>query len=149
MKVLFPACQGEHHEDNILRAGGSPAWQGSGTILLVDDEEAVRTISKTMLEQFGFKVLTAENGTEAVKILNRNSEEIVCILLDHTMPGMSGKQVFQEIRRILPDVKVVLCSGYSEEEATLNFQKGDLAGFLQKPYGFANMANKIRKVLES
>ena len=149
VKVLFPACRTDHHEDNILRAGGSPAWQGSGTILLVDDEEVVRTISRTMLERFGFKVLTAENGTEAVKILNRNSEEIVCILLDHTMPGMSGEQVFQEIRRILPDVKVVLSSGYSEEEATLNFQKGDLAGFLQKPYGFANMANKIRKVLES
>ncbi len=148
VKVLLPAIEDEHLADSIRRAGDAPAWKGSGTILLVDNEEVVRSISGTMLERVGFKVLTAVNGIDAVDIFSRNSEDIVCVLLDLTMPGMGGKEVLRELRKVQPSVKVILCSGYSEEEAILSFQQGDLAGFLQKPYGFDSMVNRIRKAID-
>ena len=81
------------------------------------------------------------------KLLGSNSEEVVCVLLDHTMPGMNGEEVYRALCRESPEVKVILCSGYSEEEATREFQNGDLSGFLQKPYSFTSLITLIRKVL--
>ena len=148
MKVLFPSCE-VNLADPIRRPGEAPVWQGSGTILLVDDEEVVLAISRTMLERVGFKVLAALDGADAIEIFRSNSSEIVCVLLDNTMPGMSGEQVFRALREVHSDVKVILCSGYSEEEATSEFQQGDLAGLLQKPYGFGSLMKRIRKVAGS
>lgn len=148
VKVLLPACE-DDLADPIRRPGEAPVWQGSGTILLVDDEEVVQAISRTMLERVGFKVLTALDGAGVIEIFNSNSSEIVCVLLDNTMPGMSGEQVLRALREVHSDVKVILCSGYSEEEATADFQQGDLAGFLQKPYGFGSLMKRIRKVVGS
>ena len=148
VKVLLPACEADL-VDPIRRPGEAPVWRGSGTILLVDDEEVVLAISRTMLERVGFKVITALDGAEAIEVFSSNSGEIVCVLLDNTMPGMSGEQVFRALHEVNSDVKVILCSGYSEEEATTEFQQGELAGFLQKPYGFGSLMKRIRKVVGS
>ncbi len=148
VRVLLPALEVDL-ADPIRKPGEAPVWQGKGTILLVDDEEVVRTITRTMLERVGFKVLTAKNGVKAVDVLSSHSEEVVCVLLDHTMPGMNGEETYRALCKESPEVKVILCSGYSEEEATREFQNGDLAAVLQKPYGFASLIARIRKVLDS
>ncbi len=100
-----------------------------------------------MLEQIGFKVLTAYDGVEAVNIFREHAEEIVCVLLDLTMPRLSGEEVFQEINIINPSVKVILSSGYDEQDAMQRFSNEGVVGFIQKPYVFKLLIEKLRSVL--
>ncbi|MBN1346379.1 MAG: response regulator [Phycisphaerae bacterium] len=105
-----------------------------GTVLVVDDEEVVRDIAAKVLDRAGFGVLTACDGQDAVRAFRRHADEILAVLLDRSMPGMDAKDVFAEIRRIRSDVRIVLTSGYSEEEAIEEFDRRSLAGFVQKPF---------------
>jgi len=130
----------ESHDEN---------WVGVGTILIADDEETVCAVGQIMLERIGFTVLTAEDGRQAVELFHENADEIVCVLLDLTMPHLSGEQVFTEIRRIKPNANVILSSGYNEQDATQFFVGKGLAGFIQKPYVSKDLAEKIREVLGS
>jgi two-component system cell cycle sensor histidine kinase/response regulator CckA len=95
----------------------------------------------------GFSVLKASDGREALKLFHEHTEEIVCVLLDLTMPHMNGEEVFSAMRRLNPGVKVVLCSGYNEQDATQRFAGKGLAGFIQKPYGMAVLQEKLIKIL--
>ena len=124
-------------------------WQGTGTVLVVDDEEGVREVAAHMLERLGFTVIPAADGQEAVAAFRRHVDDIVLVLLDMTMPKMSGKDALHEMRRIRPDVKVVLCSGYGEQDATSHFATRDLAGFVQKPFGLADLSYVVRHALAS
>ncbi len=108
-------------------------WKGSGTVQFIDDEPSVREVSKRMLEYLGVNVILSADGKEGVKVFRDHAAEIDLVFLDMTMPGMSGQEVFTEIRRIRPDARVVLISGYDEREATSHFANKDLFGFLQKP----------------
>jgi len=107
---------------------------GQGVVLIVDDEETIREVAAMMLEEMGFATLTAVDGRNAVEVYRQHGAKIVVVLLDMTMPKMDGSECFCELRRINPDVKVVLSSGYNEEEATSRFTGKGLTGFLQKPY---------------
>jgi len=107
---------------------------GEGVVLVVDDEETIRDVATMMLEDMGFSTLTAIDGRDAVDAYRHHAADIVAVLLDMTMPKMDGSECFRELRRINPGVKVVLSSGYNEEEATSRFTGKGLAGFLQKPY---------------
>jgi two-component system cell cycle sensor histidine kinase/response regulator CckA len=100
-----------------------------------------------MLNRMGFDVLTALDGRLAVEIFSANADDIVCILLDLTMPHMDGEQAFRELRRIRPDVAVILCSGYNQQDATQRFAGKGLAGFIQKPYNMATLKAKLIDVL--
>jgi two-component system cell cycle sensor histidine kinase/response regulator CckA len=122
-------------------------WQGSGLILLADDEDAVRDLGRRMLERAGMQVLLAADGHEAVEIFRARSAEIACVILDLTMPRLGGEEVLQEMHRIRADVKVVLCSGYNEQEITQRFVGQGLAGFLQKPYLPVQLYAKLQEVL--
>lgn len=122
-------------------------WHGSGTILIADDEETICVVNKYMLEQIGFDVLTAYDGAEAVNTFREHADEIVCVLLDLTMPRLSGEEVFQEIKTIKSDVKVILSSGYDKQDAMQRFSCEGIAGFIQKPYAFALLKEKLRKIL--
>jgi CheY-like chemotaxis protein len=114
---------------------------------LADDEETVRATGKQMLERMGFTVLTADDGREAVDVFREHADEIVCVLLDWTMPHLDGEQAFRELRRLDPKVNVILCSGYNEQDATQRFAGKGLAGFLQKPYTSAALKDKICEIL--
>lgn len=105
-----------------------------GTVLLVDDEELVRGVAEKMLELAGFSVLTAEDGPQAVACFREHAGEIACVVLDYTMPNMTGDEVFRELRALRPDVRVLLTSGYSAQDAFSRGAQDGLAGFLQKPY---------------
>jgi CheY-like chemotaxis protein/nitrogen-specific signal transduction histidine kinase len=146
-QVLFPAAA-DASLPTVPRAAGSPAWRGSGTVLVVDDEDTIRNAAREMLEELGFVVLAASDGREAVALYRQYQREIVCVLLDLTMPKMDGEETFRNLRRIRRDVRVILSSGYSEEGVTERFAGMDLAGFIQKPYQLATLVAQFRKALE-
>ena len=147
-KVLFPASQ-QAVEESVGPSARGQEWRGSGVILVVDDEETVRIATKMMLEKLGFTVLTAEDGRAALEVFRSRVDEIVAVLLDLTMPHLDGEETFRELRRIRPDVRVILSSGYNEQETTNRFAGKGLAGFLQKPYGIRPLGEKMRQVLEA
>jgi DNA-binding NtrC family response regulator len=145
---LFPASE-KAAEETSAPCRQVLNWQGAGTVLVVDDEESVRTIAKRMLQQFGFEVLLAKDGLEAVETFCRYPEEIATVLLDMTMPQMDGEAAYCEIRRVSPDVRVILMSGYNEQDATNRFAGKGLAGFVQKPFRLQELIGKVREVIES
>ena len=122
-------------------------WHGSGTVLLADDEETVRTTVKTMLKRLGMEVILASNGAETIEIFAERSDEINCVILDLSMPYMNGEEVFSELRRIRKDITVIMSSGYNEQEVTQRFVGRDIAGFIQKPYVLATLARVLRRAL--
>lgn len=124
-------------------------WRGSGTILVVDDEEVVRAVAKMMLEFVGFTVLVACDGVEGVDVYRRHADEIVVVLLDMSMPRMGGEEAFDAIRGIRPDARVILSSGYQERETIERFSGKGLAAFLPKPYQLQALLKKIREVTQS
>jgi signal transduction histidine kinase/ActR/RegA family two-component response regulator len=148
-KVLFPASGLPANSDALKRRDidRSEEWQGRGTVLIADDEETIRAVGKQMLGRMGFDVLTAGDGREAIELFQDRTDDIVCILLDLTMPHVDGEQAFRELRRIRPDVIVILCSGYNEQDATQRFAGKGLAGFIQKPYNMAELRGKLMEVL--
>jgi len=141
-KVLFPVSGKEAALEEQF--GEEHDWQGTGVVLLVDDEEAVRSIGAAMLKELGFTPLPAADGKEAVEIY-REHPDIELAILDLTMPHLDGEQCFQELRRINPAVKVIMSSGYNEQEIVPRFAGKGLAGFVQKPYTLNILREAVRK----
>jgi CheY-like chemotaxis protein len=144
-RVFFPASGAP-----VAPAGKSPApadLRGSGSILLVDDEPLLRQVGKTILERYGYSVLDAENGHEAVRIFRESADKIVAVLLDLTMPKMGGAEALRLIREIRPDVPVIISSGYSASATREHLGVGAIAGFIQKPYSAMQLAENLRAAL--
>jgi PAS domain S-box-containing protein len=144
-KLLFPATEDEAARP-VTPAVSHVASEGE-TVMVVDDEQIVRRSAKTMLERFGYSVVLAENGKEAVDLYRVLADKIDVVLLDMTMPVMNGEQAFRELKKIRPSVRVILSSGYNEGEAVRRFAGKGLAGFIQKPYSATTLAEKVRAVL--
>jgi CheY-like chemotaxis protein len=122
------------------------AVRGSGRVLVVDDEEIVRKTAKAALERLGYEVVLTSDGQEAVHVFRLIAASISLVLLDMTMPGISGEETMRLLREIRADVPIVLSSGFSEAEALRRFSNQRLAGFLQKPYSVQTLAAKLRSV---
>jgi CheY-like chemotaxis protein len=148
-KVLLP-CQDEpaKAEEKPAEESKSAAMEVGGLVLVVDDEESVRSVTKMMLERRGFTVLTAEDGRAGVDAFRAHAQDIRAVILDMTMPHMNGEQAFGEIRRINPEMPVILASGYNEQDATSRFAGKGLAGFIQKPFRMKDLLEKLRQALE-
>jgi CheY-like chemotaxis protein/two-component sensor histidine kinase len=146
IRVLFPAVA-QSASGVIEPAEKTQLWEGSGTILIVDDEAAVLAVTAQMLEQKGFKVLTAADGRECIDIFKDYKEEIICVLLDLTMPDMDGGATYPELRKIKDDVKVILCSGYNHQDVAARFAGKGLTNFIQKPYGVDELYEKLYEVV--
>jgi CheY-like chemotaxis protein len=121
--------------------------QGNGTILLVDDEEIIRATVSELLEGSGFKVITAANGHNALKLFEQHLAEIDAVLLDLTMPVMDGKETFRQLRLISNDTPVFFCSGHNEEVLGDQFSNDDLLGFIQKPFRLNVVLDKLAEVI--
>jgi PAS domain S-box-containing protein len=146
-KVLFPAVSRDAMTLNH-RCKELKEWRGNGTLLLVDDEETLRALGKEMLETLGFTVLLAEDGVQALEAYRQHAEDIACVILDLTMPRMGGEQAFRELRHLNKDIKVIIASGYSENDIKEKFPGKGLAGFLQKPYLLTDMQNILRSIIQ-
>ena len=147
-RVLFPASPKVIEDDPRPPVRTGERWRGSGVILVVDDEESVRTFVTRLLQKHGFRVVTANDGREAVEVFQSRHEEIAAVVLDLTMPRMDGEEAFRELRRLSSGVKVILTSGYSEREVTHRFAGKGLAGFAQKPFRPGDLVSIVRQVLE-
>jgi PAS domain S-box-containing protein len=145
-KILLPAI-GEVAPGIHAAGEAGPATAGSGVILVVDDEETVRTVARIALEKAGFRVLTAVDGREALELFHREPGLIDLVLLDMTMPHLSGEEAFRELRRMRQDVRVILSSGYNEMDAVSKFAGKGLAGFIQKPYRPIDLISRVKSVL--
>ncbi|MHB8829046.1 MAG: response regulator [Syntrophales bacterium] len=142
-KVLLPASG---HPAEIFNGNiHAEKLQGSGTVLLVDDEETVRGIGAEMLKELGFAVITAADGKEAVETF-KSTPEIAFVILDLTMPHMDGEQCFRELRQLKHDIKVIMSSGYNEQEVTRKFIGKGIAGFIQKPYRLSMLQKAIKNI---
>lgn len=146
-RVLFPAST-LLAKINDKEANGADQWRGSGTLLVVDDEEAVRETVRDLMETSGFAVLTAAHGREAVEIFRGENERIALVLLDMTMPYLDGEETLHELRQIRQDVNIVLMSGYSEQTVTKRLVDKGFAQFIQKPFGLDELLAVVRKTLE-
>ena len=146
-KLLFPARSGAGVKDARTASQSRHSLLGTGTILVVDDEEIVRRTATSALEHAGYTVLQAGNGREAIAVYEEQQGNIDLVLLDMTMPVMSGEETLGALRTRYPDVKVVLSSGFDEIEASQRFADKRLAGFLQKPYAARTLLERVKKLL--
>jgi CheY-like chemotaxis protein len=113
----------------------------------VDDEQLVRNLLARVLKQTGYQVLEAEDGRSGVELYRANAPQIGCVLLDLTMPHLNGEEALREIRQIEPQAKVVLMSGYSEEEVSQRFVNQGPLEFLQKPFNLKEVLNLLKRIL--
>jgi len=145
IKVLLPASSLPVKE----REAASPEGRlpDDCLILVVDDEELVREVARASLERHGCRVLEAGDGGQAVDVYREQEDAVSLVLLDMTMPRLGGVETFRQLRNLDPGVKVILSSGYNEQEATSRFAGKGLAGFLQKPYTPSQLMAKVREVL--
>ncbi|HEY1108020.1 MAG TPA: transporter substrate-binding domain-containing protein [Opitutaceae bacterium] len=149
-KILLPCAAPEAEPAASTTTTASPAaWQGKGTVLVADDEETVRTTAAVMLKKLGFNVALVADGRQAVEVFHATPERFALVLMDLTMPHLDGHQAFAELRRLRADVRVVLMSGFSEEEAISQFTGKGLAGFLQKPFQHEDLSAALRTALEA
>ncbi len=149
-KVLFPVSQDSKDASRIPENAASE-WDGARTdeiILVADDEDTVCAVGKQMLERLGFKAMTAPDGRAALELFRKHGDKIACVLLDLTMPHMDGEETFRELRLLRPSVRVILCSGYNEQDATQRFTGEGLAGFLQKPYTMMELREKLIPIIK-
>jgi len=117
--------------------------KGNGTILFIDDEKCIRDIAKIQLEYLGYKVLLASDGIEAIKIFSENKNKVDLVLLDIMMPNMNGEKIFQELKKIKQEIKVLLISGYSENDIESEILNKCSLGFIQKPFTFTELSRAV------
>jgi signal transduction histidine kinase/CheY-like chemotaxis protein len=148
VNVLLPA-QKERATPTLETISQEEEWTASGLILVVDDEPSIRNITRDTLERRGFTVLTARDGREAVDIFQEHQDEIVCVLLDLTMPNMGGEEAFFELQKIRDGIPIVLVSGYSEEQLQERVEDLGFAGFLKKPVDSSRLYQQVRAAMNS
>ena len=120
---------------------------GTETVLLVEDEDAVRMFGARALRNKGYNVLEAENGEVALDVINGTDENIDLIISDVVMPGMDGHTLVRLVRHELPDVKVILMSGYAEDVFRDEIDRDPTIQFLAKPFSLRGLASKVKEVM--
>ncbi len=146
-RVLLPAVGGA-----VARPTREPApvdsWRATGTALVIDDDEGVRELAEEVLRRSGMTVLTAADGREGVKLFGLYADSIRVVLLDRTMPALSGADTLEAIQALRADAKILVVSGYSEERVTAELAGRGIAGFLKKPFLPEALRARVREVLE-
>jgi two-component system, cell cycle sensor histidine kinase and response regulator CckA len=147
-KIYFPAIE-EPEVEETRGVEPKPIPQGTETILLVDDEEAIRGFAQQALMCFGYKILAASSGEEALELYSAKPNEIDLVVMDLGMPGMGGHKCLQELLRINPAVKVVISSGYSINGQVKKSMDAGAKGYVGKPYQLTDLLNTVRSVLDA
>jgi CheY-like chemotaxis protein len=144
-KIYLPAQNSDAADQETLRQVVHNPWQGSGTILLVEDEEQVMHVARAMLEELGFTVVEACNGKEALEMYRKYASDIMLVVTDIGMPVMDGYALFRELKTVNPLLPIIISSGYGDAEVNSRIARADIAGLFSKPYNF----DKMREVLQS
>lgn len=145
IKLLFPSL-GTVAKGGDTQADKTP-WKGHGLVLVIDDEPMIRDVLRIMLKRLGFEVLMAPDGKAGLDLYRNHGHEIVAVLLDIIMPGMSSEDTFRAIRKQRKDAIVVLSSGASEEQARQQFSAEGVSGFIRKPYQQSELSEALRNIL--
>jgi len=142
--IFFPVAEGEIVEEKI----DTSIIKGEETILVIDDEDGVRDITKEQLETLGYKVLVASSGIEGLDIYKKDMDKIDLILLEMIMPKMTGKETLDALRKIKANVKVVLMSGFSQDNKSAEILQKGIMGFLQKPFMLSELSKIVFESLK-
>lgn len=150
VSVLFPASaaeysRAEYEGEEAAAPEGRAAYKG--LVLIVDDEADILEVCSVFVEHLGFSAITAPDGLEAIELFRSHAPQVVCVLLDLTMPRIDGIATYQELKGIRKDIPVILSSGFSEIDLSRRFSTMGLAGFIQKPYTLHELKDKITHVL--
>lgn len=142
---IYLPCSKETETESI---SDQPRITASGNILLVDDEEIIRTTGKLLLEEMGYTVILAENGVEAVNIFKEKFKDIDLVIMDMIMPKMNGKEAFMEMKSIDKDCRILLSSGFTKDEDLKSLEKEGLTGFIHKPYKIHELHETLSSILK-
>jgi PAS domain S-box-containing protein len=135
--------------EEVSSMGQIPRSSGSATVLVVEDEEPLRTALRKMLAKVGFGVLEAANGSEAIELLRAGAGKIELLLLDLTIPGATSQEVLAEAVKARPDLKIILTSAYTERIVGARLNAPQVCGFVRKPFQFKDLVEKLRSALSS
>jgi PAS domain S-box-containing protein len=145
-RIYLPIKSSTSIEDKA--ATTSVPWQGTGTILLVEDEAQIRIIAKALLELIGFTVIDASNGKKGLELFQKNVEDIILVVTDMGMPVMNGYEMIRELKKLSPDLPVVISSGFGDDDVASHIARRDIAGSINKPYSFDQLRDVMRSVVE-
>ena len=145
--ILFPSSDLELKLSDPKMAVDHKRWYGQERVLVIDDEEMVRNLLSDTLTTYGYSVLLAAEGQKGIDLYRQHQEEIQLVLVDLTMPNLDGKATVQKLRKTNDDVKVLLMSGYSEEEAMNEFTSLSVTGFISKPFKHDELMDKVSGAL--
>ena len=123
--------------------------EGNQTVLVVDDEEMVRSIASQMLEKLGYNVVAAASGAEAIEIFQQDAEKFDLVILDMVMPGIDGSKVFDTIKELDSSIKCILSSGYSRDSQANAIMKRGCDAFIQKPFRLQDLSLLITSLIGS
>ncbi len=145
-RVYLPVQADVSCEDKSRMQAAPPVpWKGTGTVLLVEDEEQILHLAKEMLEELGFTVITASNGREGLQMYHENAFDIGLVITDMGMPVMNGYEMFRELKSIRADLPIIVSSGFGDADVTSRIALEDIAGLIGKPYSY----DQLREVLKS
>jgi PAS domain S-box-containing protein len=148
-KVYLPIQIGGSNLDEPAKLlDKNETWLGSGTILLVEDEDQILQLAKTMLAELGFRVIEARNGKEALELYQKNATDINLVWTDLGMPVMDGYALFSELKKCNPALPIIISSGFGDVDITSRISRDDIAGLVGKPYNFNLLREILKNVLE-
>jgi CheY-like chemotaxis protein len=142
--IFLPASTKEVKQDMLVN---QQTFKGTGTILLVDDEDMIIDVGSQILASLGYMPLTARSGKEAIEVYQKNRDRIVMVVLDMIMPGMGGGETYDRLKKIDPEIRVLLSSGYSIDGQASEIMERGCNGFIQKPFNVMQLSLKIKEVL--
>jgi len=143
--IYLPASRKKVPNEN--KAASAAIIKGKGTILLIDDEKMILDVGIELLEELGYTVQSAMSGQDAIDVFQRDRGKIDLIIMDMIMPGMSGGETFDRLKKIDPDIKVLLSSGYSINSQAAKILQRGCDGFIQKPFNMNQLAEKVQGIL--
>ena len=143
--IYLPASGEEVRQE--IKEPVATVSKGSGTILLVDDEEMIIKVAEELLQELGYKVLVARSGQGAIKLFQQNADKIDLVIMDLIMPGMGGGETFDRLKEIDPDIRVLLSSGYSINGQASEILERGCDGFIQKPFNINQLSEKIQGII--
>ena len=146
--IHFPALSiGEAEQEQVFEEE-TVIRGGHETVLIVDDEKALRDQSRDMLNKYGYTTITAESGEKAIEIYEKEKDRIDLVILDIGMPGIGGYKCLEQLIKIDPEIKVIVASGYATSGKVEELLKSGAAGFIDKPYRLTDMLKKVREFLD-